>query len=77
MLKAVPGYQPNPLVDFCFIVANGPDYAFETKFKNTGRKSQFDNDIVLQEIKTLILQQGHLSGHLPVVLIFQEALLVE
>ena len=52
-MKMVPGYQYNAPIDPSFVVANVPAAAFETKFKNAGRKPQFDHETVLQEIKNI------------------------
>jgi hypothetical protein len=49
----VHGYQHNAPIDPSFIVANVHAAALEMKFKNAGRKQQFDHDTVLQEIKNI------------------------
>jgi hypothetical protein len=76
-LILVPGYQSNAPIDPDFIISNVPDSAFDTKFQNAGRKPRFDYDAILQEIKNIDPEGGDLSGHFPLLLGFQEALLAE
>jgi hypothetical protein len=52
-LKMVPGHEAKAPIDTKFIVDNVPPEAFEMKFQNAGRKPQFDNETVLQEIKNI------------------------
>jgi hypothetical protein len=47
----VNGYQPNLPIDPPLIVANLPTTVFDTKFKNAGRKPQYEPETVLQEIE--------------------------
>ena len=49
-LKMVPGYKAEEPINTEYISDNVPSQAFETKFKNAGRKPQFDYETVLQEI---------------------------
>jgi hypothetical protein len=52
-MTQVNGYQPNLPIDPPFIAANLPNTAFDTKFKNEGRKPQYEPETVLQEIKII------------------------
>jgi hypothetical protein len=49
----VNGYQPNLPIDPPFIAANLPTTVFDTKFKNAGRKPQYEPETVLQEIEII------------------------
>lgn len=52
-MTQVPGYQTNQPIDPSFVLANLPTTVFDTKFRLTGRKPQFDNETVMQEIKNI------------------------
>jgi hypothetical protein len=52
-MKMVPGHEAKAPINTKFVVDNVPPEAFETKFKNAGRKPQFDHETVLQEIKNI------------------------
>jgi hypothetical protein len=52
-MTQVNGYQANLPIDPPFIVANRPTTAFDTKFKNAGRKPQYEPEQVLQEIEII------------------------